>query len=352
MNLKLLQKKFSNLVKIDYNQLQSVAKDSQLNLIKKAYGVEGLGIMIIQNVPNLGAMKSRLFNDGHKLVNLPPSTLTKLEHPEQNYAYGWSYGKEYLGEKPDFYKASYYANLRNLSTKSEHKENIWPSQDIPTFKPNFYELGDLIRNMGLTVLTLIDSYIKAQYPLYKLSYPTIISESDNNVGRFLYYYPRNKFNVSDNNVWCEWHNDHSSLTGLVSASYIKEDGQKADGLSLTKTGLYIQARSGKEEKVTFGPDDLAFQLGETLQIHSGGLLHATPHAVRVDDDIPGDVARCTFALFMAPDRHNMLDIPEGSRVEDIVTSEIYKVPKIQNRFKVGMNYGEFNDETYRQFYNK
>jgi isopenicillin N synthase-like dioxygenase len=46
-------------------------------------------------------------------------------------------------------------------------------------------------------------------------------------------------------------------------------------------GLYIRDRVGNEFKVTIPADMLAFQIGETAQVHSGGLLIATPHGVQV-----------------------------------------------------------------------
>ena len=87
------------------------------------------------------------------------------------------------------------------------------------------------------------------------------------------------------------------MTGLVSATYLKEDGTEAKDLKLSNTGLFVKNRRGEMVRCAWGPEDLAFQLGETLQIHSGGLLHATPHAVLFMDDIEG-IARTTFALFM------------------------------------------------------
>lgn len=46
-------------------------------------------------------------------------------------------------------------------------------------------------------------------------------------------------------------------------------------------------------------DMLAFQLGESTQIHTGGYLEATPHCVIRSDEIAGkNIGRNTFALFM------------------------------------------------------
>ena len=47
---------------------------------------------------------------------------------------------------------------------------------------------------------------------------------------------------------------------------------------------------------------MAFQLGESTQIHTGGKLEATPHCVVRSNEIAGKkIARNTFALFMEPD---------------------------------------------------
>ena len=45
-------------------------------------------------------------------------------------------------------------------------------------------------------------------------------------------------------------------------------------------GLYIRNRQGNLVRVPMPSDHVAFQIGETAQIHSGGILQATPHAVK------------------------------------------------------------------------
>lgn len=66
-------------------------------------------------------------------------------------------------------------------------------------------------------------------------------------------------------------------------------------------GLYILTRDGRTVQARFPADHLAFQLGETQQIQSGGLLQATPHCVTAcrGEDAAG-VSRTTFAIFMEP----------------------------------------------------
>jgi len=48
-----------------------------------------------------------------------------------------------------------------------------------------------------------------------------------------------------------------------------------------ESGLFIKKRSAETKKAAIPKDCLAFQIGESAQIHSGGKLQATPHAVIV-----------------------------------------------------------------------
>ena len=76
--------------------------------------------------------------------------------------------------------------------------------------------------------------------------------------------------------WCGWHNDHGSLTGLLPAIYLDNYGNIVncpDG----KAGLYIKSRTGELVHAKFPENSIAFQVGETAQIHTGGWLQATPH---------------------------------------------------------------------------
>lgn len=369
-HLKFFSTSNTNIIRIQYNDLiNNNSEESQKKIfdaISSAYDKNGLGLMVVQNVPNLLEMKKKLFALDYQLVHLPQEALKKCELPEKNYASGWSYGKEQLGNLPDLLKGSFYAQLNPLTNFPPKGDNVWP-QELPELEKAFMTLGNSIREVGLVILKNIDKYIKLNIPSYDLDYTKIVSDSQENTGRMLYYFPKNriqyaaeqynkenntniKFNMDEIN-WCEWHNDHGSLTGLVSANYIKEDGSDAKDLKLTKTGLFIQNRQGEIHRCAYGPEDLAFQLGESLQIHSGGLLHATPHAVKFEDDVPNDIARTTFALFMEPNKKDVMNLPEGVNEEEMHTPELYKkIPKLQDRYRKDMNFGDFTSKTFELYY--
>jgi isopenicillin N synthase-like dioxygenase len=64
--------------------------------------------------------------------------------------------------------------------------------------------------------------------------------------------------------------------------FINEAGKKYDIPSPdAEAGLYVRTRGGKEFQVRVPKDSIAFQIGESSQVLTGGLLRATPHAVQV-----------------------------------------------------------------------
>ena len=110
---------------------------------------------------------------------------------------------------------------------------------------------------------------------------------------------------TDFSSWCGWHNDHGSLTGLTPAMYLDEHGNEVRVHD--DSGLYIYSRQGHIVKALLPANHLAFQIGETAQIHSGGVLQATPHAVRAS--VLPNISRSTFAVFMEPEWGGSMDVP-------------------------------------------
>ena len=119
------------------------------------------------------------------------------------------------------------------------------------------------------------------------------------------------------------------------------------------TGLYCRNRKSQLVKVSIPPSHLAFQIGETAQIHSGGVLQATPHAVR-GSSVAG-VTRETFAVFMEPDWGEAMNCPEGvdpSAAQSQSSAENLPrgVPSLNSRWNSGMDFGEFTAATLNAYY--
>lgn len=119
------------------------------------------------------------------------------------------------------------------------------------------------------------------------------------------------------------------------------------------SGLFIRSRQGELVKVDMPSDHLAFQIGETAQIHSGGVLQATPHAVK-GSSFPG-VSRETFAVFMEPCWMEDMDIPKGRTVEEAQSQLAAKnlppgIPPLAKRWQVGQTFGDFSEKTITSYY--
>ena len=146
-----------------------------------------------------------------------------------------------------------------------------------------------------------------------------IAESRCLKARLLHYFPLAESSSSapanaesEASSWCGWHLDHGSLTALTCAQYLDSSGREVPCPD-ADAGLYIRARDGRLVKASFLPHQLAFQMGEASQIHSGGLLMATPHCVRGARGAGAvGVCRNTFAVFLQPQYDAPMDAPPGS----------------------------------------
>jgi isopenicillin N synthase-like dioxygenase len=130
---------------------------------------------------------------------------------------------------------------------------------------------------------------------------------------------------------CGWHLDHGSLTGLTAAQYSDASGREVPCPDAA-AGLYIRARDGEVVRATFRADQLAFQMGQATQIHSGGLLRATPHCVRAAGGAAAaGVARAAFAVFMQPQWDAPMDAPPSADASALGVAQ----------WRAGMDFGEF-----------
>lgn len=149
--------------------------------------------------------------------------------------------------------------------------------------------------------------------------------------------------------WCGWHNDHGSLTGLVQALYMDENGEIVENPD-PGAGLYVKARDGEIIKAVIPSGHLIYQLGESAQIHSGGLLQATPHAVRGPKQT--GMNRSTLAIFMEPDWDEPMQIPAGCNPNETGRTENLPigVPSLHSRWNNTMDFFDFTKCTLAAYY--
>lgn len=249
--------------------------------------------------------------------------------------------------------------------------NIFPSEeDCPGFKDAFKSLGQLIVETGIKLSKHIDSYVNSRNPTYSGPSADKDGQLENTIkfsrstkGRLLFYFPASESDAikdaaadaNDFSSWCGWHNDHGSLTGLASAMYFDKDGN-AIPCPDPSAGLYIKSRQGQVVRVVTPPNSIAFQIGETSQILSGGILQATPHCVKAAA-VPG-VSRATMAIFMEPDYDAIMDVPQGADPEEVfrgARGELLPkgVPTLAGRWTgpgTNQTFADFSERTFASFY--
>lgn len=355
-----------NVVVLDFNDL--VAGVDLSDKIRVAYGEDGLGILTVANVPGLSEARDTLLRVAHKFAKLDEVTKNKYAHRESKFSFGWSHGVENLEGKPDVSKGSYYANpqfdvpVANQSLVSKFPAfihpNIWPTEDCPEMEPAFKALGQLIVLVGHHVAAQCDRYVKSVCESYtdSLLHDTI-DQSLCCKARLLHYFPIDASQLppdEDENFssWCGWHNDHGTLTGLVSAMFIDSDGNVVENTDPT-AGLYARSRKSELAKIAIPKDHIAFQIGECAQIHTGGLLQATPHAVR-GSRVPG-VSRETFAVFMEPNWYVPMQGPSSidpsqAQSQAAAANLPRGVPPLASRWNPTQTFGDFTDATLKAYY--
>ncbi|KAF7784578.1 hypothetical protein Agabi119p4_743 [Agaricus bisporus var. burnettii] len=316
-------------VAISYSNLVS-APLSLVDAIGEAFGSDpsSLGIIIVRDLPpEYSTYRERLLKLSYQFAHLPENVREKYSHPASKYSFGWSHGKEIMNGKPDILKGSYYANPRvdepNVSQteRDEYPEyfwgNIWPDKDekgVEGFKNAFTDLGRFVFNVGCQLATACQPFALPHLSDSSVSLSQLIKDSQTTKARLLHYFPPDAAMLAEKGTeddWCGFHLDHSLLTGLCSAMFLRAEANGPPAVVSSpspSSGLYIRSRGGDLTKVSIPVDCLAFQIGEALQLATGGTLRATPHCVRVGSNSPDaiNISRETFALFMGPNPDQLL----------------------------------------------
>ncbi len=346
-----------SLIKVSYSDLLN--EDITLKIMQ-AFGDDGLGAILITDIPEFKQMKMKLLRLSKTFGELPSSVQEQYESPDTFYAFGWSRGKEKMRNgKPDFAKGSFYNNpIYDEPTKdkeiikkypSNYSKNIWPSKDVPTMESHFKFVGGFMHKVGLKVLKSCDKYLSTlikDYPEDNLH--NIIKASKTYKARLLHYYELPEKESKKEDASCGWHLDHGGLTILTRAVYLDKDYNEVK--EDKSSGLYIKDREGNTHHGVIPENALLCQVGELLQILSGGYLQATPHCVK-SSKIKG-VTRETFPVFIDCNVEQDITLPKWSR-KDVTETKGMKglgVPELKKRYHGCKQYHEFVFNTYSKYY--
>jgi len=241
------------LVVLEYEDLLS-DKDLSEEILR-AYGAGSLGALGVRGIPNWVGMCQQTLPLAHQLVSLPAEKLSALEDENSLYNAGWSYGKEKMGDVPDFAKGSFYFNPLTDNQYPEMRAqfpaacppNKWPDEaDIPSFKENCRELGAVMRNVAVQLARHIDNVLVKHIPGYVAGHFHHEMEASHKAkARMLYYYPIDptKQTKTQSDNWIAWHNDSGFLTCLASEIFVDHTtGKIVENPEPDNAGLFIADR--------------------------------------------------------------------------------------------------------------
>mmetsp|Transcript_21515 Transcript_21515/g.30770 ORF Transcript_21515/g.30770 Transcript_21515/m.30770 type:complete len:384 (-) Transcript_21515:107-1258(-) len=372
----------SHLVIVDFEDIADASKDLTAEL-ERAFGgrlsssptsdaTSPLGIIAIRNIPNFVEAKNAFLPMAYALAHLKPECHKELEDPKSFYNAGWSHGKEKLGDEPDFAKASYYFNpLTDVPGTQEDREtypasypcNKWPNEDnlpqLKHFKQYAQKLGKIMHETVSHVAKHIDAMAAKNVVGYRKDLLfDAMQHTEKAKGRLLYYYPIDKDQSKEDN-WIGWHNDSGFLTSLAGDLFLDDEtGQPLlpDQVD-PEAGLYVTNRSGESIHVKIPDDCLAVQIGECVQILTGGVVVATPHCVRGPragfgrSDVK--VARISCPCFIDSKPSFPLTLPDGCTSDNACQAGVGrdKVPLLEKRWvENGMTFGAFLQKSFEKYY--
>lgn len=350
------------------------------NAISAAFGPEGPGILTVRDLePWYAESRARLLSCGRAFAQLPTHVQAQYECAESDYGVGWSRGREQFRGRVDTSKGSYYANPvidnpsdGNEALKRAHPflmtSNIWPTAESSVganMEIPFKRIGQYMLRLAMDIAWHCDRFVAhtlskgtgAVQDFHVLS--SALANSRTHKGRLLHYYPvgiqpqspSTALGSDGEQTWCGYHNDHGLLTGLVAAQYHDDAAvQVVQKCPDAAAGLYVVPDGhAQPSHVRYEPDVLAFQLGETAQLLTGGILRATSHAVRAPGkEYCSSLSRTTMAVFFQPDPEYKIQIPASQNISTVLSTSSM-VPPLSDRFCVGDSFASFVTKTTRMY---
>lgn len=333
-------------ITISYNDILS--KKNLNNEIKNAFGLDGLGIILIKDLPVFECERLNILSSIKKFAELPDNIKSKYIDSKSNYSFGWSHGKEKMKKNEfDKSKGSFY---NNIGTNCNENQNIWPDE-IPDFKEKLNKMASLQIRIGLEISKLLDNYLfDITNGIHKKNtFYNLLEKNNNFKARALHYFPcENEKNIDN---LCGWHLDHGCITTLLSPIYFSNNFNKINNIN-DKDGLYIKTQAGDTLKINIPENCICIQLGETFQFLSGGLLRATPHCVKGTTN--KEITREQLVVFLDCSFDTILTIPKYSlEYSKIVNTPFLpeNIPKLEKRIRNNISYKEFTQKTIDFYYN-
>jgi isopenicillin N synthase-like dioxygenase len=266
------------------------ARERAADSLKIAFG--HFGLVYVRSHDIAGAEVDAFYDAFMRFTRKPEREKRVFARADLWYQRGWTPPNTekavVAGGQPDF-KECYFASTMPLDSGCKlhypqiYCDNIWPESgegfDADTFRLRYLDLGRKLHEAGMGLL-------RASALALGLADDTFVrmTEGGPHVTRVLNYLPLRPEQIGSGILWGEEHTDFNLLTLLPGGRFYDPQQQPAPRPD-DKSGLYLRTRPTPEaphgHMVQGRPPAgcIVAQVGQMLEILTGGTFLATPHVV-------------------------------------------------------------------------
>jgi isopenicillin N synthase-like dioxygenase len=188
------------------------------------------------------------------------------------------------GGQPDFKECFFAAPCpRDASNAAQYPElypeNVWPEPPVPGFREGYLALGSALHDAGVKLLVAAARALGLAEDTF-----TQRIEGGAHVTRVLDYLPLDSAQIEAGVLWGEEHTDFNLLTLLPGGQFYNPAGEPSSRPD-DRSGLYLRTRAtaenprGARVRGSVPEGCLVAQVGQQLEILTGGRFLATPHEI-------------------------------------------------------------------------
>lgn len=286
-----MNEKSASIPSVDLNDLASsdsarVSRASEA--LRHAFGTYGLVYVFGHGVDP--KKLAELYSAFRSFVARPEAEKRPLARPDVWFQRGWTPPNTETavagGGQPDF-KECYFATPFDSDPELKecypelYPDNVWPSDAsfADGFRTGLLGLGRALHEAGERLLEGCAISLGLERAAF-----TSLCDRGAHVTRLLHYLPLTPEQVGTKILWGEEHTDFNLLTLLPGGQFYDPEGNPARRPD-DKSGLFLRTRATAEHptgiKVPGRPPEgaLVAQVGQELEMLTGGTFLATPHVI-------------------------------------------------------------------------
>ncbi|RJS15975.1 isopenicillin N synthase family oxygenase [Corallococcus sp. H22C18031201] len=305
--------------------------------IREAFGV--FGLVYIKNHGVDTQALDRYYDAFSAFVARPDARKRPYGRADIWYQRGWTPPNTEIAVagngQPDFKECYFAAPYPNDAASAAefpelYPENVWPDAPPAYFEDGILTLGKSLHEAGLKLLR--GAAVALGLPENAFA---ATCDRGPHVTRALHYLPLGPSQVNTGIVWGEEHTDFNLLTLLPGGRFLDPSGKPAPKPD-DKSGLYLRTRAtpespqGQMVRGNAPAGCIVAQVGQQLEILTGGTFLATPHVITAPG-VPGWL-RQSAAHFMHVHTSTVLFPMEKFRSREAVTN--YAPPVLAGTYDI------------------